>query len=235
MGGSRQKKNMKMKIMNNPDELCMTNHQKKFYLFLIRTDRLSNGDNIDEQEHGPWLQQWRLVKAKTADGKWQLVTIGEVTKWISGCYTGVDRRLDVRGSMINNYVHNADSELVQEIARSEKCHDLVRGSEIVNTSTDKSGCMYHIIVFGVKEPQRHTFTKLKNLMNSIVDGQYVDRRTDGGNKDITFFASCAASRDQRGRDANVDVVRRGCCCVHCFCQVDAQETTKLLHTLGACR
>ena len=94
--------------------------------------------------------------------------------------------------MINNYVRDADRELVEEIGRLEASHDLVRGSEIVNTPTDKSGCMYHIIVFGVKEPQHDTYTKLKDLMNSIVDGQHVERRTDGGNKDITFFPSCLA-------------------------------------------
>ena len=138
MGGPRKKKHTK--IINHPNDLRMTHHMKKFYLFLTRTDRVSDGDNIDEKEHGPWLQQWRLVKAKRADGKWQLVTIGEVTKWISDYYTGGDRCLDVRGSMIINFVRDADRELVEEIERLEASRELVRGSEIFNTPTDKSEC-----------------------------------------------------------------------------------------------
>ena len=43
MGGPRKKKHTK--IINHPNDLCMTHHMKKFYLFLIRTDRVSDGDN----------------------------------------------------------------------------------------------------------------------------------------------------------------------------------------------
>ena len=77
--------------------------------------------------------------------------------------------------MIINFVRDADRELVEEIERLEASRELVRGSEIFNTPTDKSECMYHMIVFGVKEPQQATYTKLMDLMESIVDGQHVDR------------------------------------------------------------